>query len=247
MKRLLEGERQERYVGVPEFAVAAARHLAELGLVQERGTVTDVPDERTIRYYLSEGLIQPAEKKQGTASVFSYLHLLQLLVVKKLQADHLPIRKIRELVAGRNERQLERLLGVGSGARPEAAETRGTSGEQKAKSGSRHAETSGFADRQMRASAKKRSENDAMRYLESLLTRPSPSQAAAPGRPSAAAKPMYPATSPGPAAGETKSWARIEVEPGLELHIRSDYRAPVESGKKERLAERIAKFIKKRR
>ena len=32
--------------------------MSDLGLEQARGTVTNVPDERTIRYYLAEGLIQ---------------------------------------------------------------------------------------------------------------------------------------------------------------------------------------------
>src|SRR3954468_19510102 len=101
-----------KYVGLPEFARVGAQMLAELQLEQQRGTVTSVPDERTIRYYLAEGLIQTPEEKQGTASVFSYLNLLQLLTVKKLQTEHLPIRKIRELVADKGEQELETLLGV---------------------------------------------------------------------------------------------------------------------------------------
>src|SRR5947208_3476347 len=112
MKSVLESLRQRKYVGVAELADVAARLLAESGPMQERGTVSEVPDERTVRYYLAEGLLSPAEDKQGTASVFGYQHLLQLLVVKNLQAQHLPIRKIRELVEGRSERELERLLGV---------------------------------------------------------------------------------------------------------------------------------------
>src|SRR5678815_2653902 len=105
-------EKGKRYVGLPEFARVGGQIVAELELEQQRGTVTSVPDERTIRYYLAEGLIQTPEEKQGTASVFSYLNLLQLLTVKKLQAEHLPIRKIRELVAGKSEQELETLLGV---------------------------------------------------------------------------------------------------------------------------------------
>jgi DNA-binding transcriptional MerR regulator len=99
---------------VAELAGEAAKILADSGLAQQRGTVSEVPDERTIRYYLTESLIPPAEEKQGTASVFGYRHLLQLLVVKKLQSEHLPIRKIRDLVNGRSERELERLLGTES-------------------------------------------------------------------------------------------------------------------------------------
>src|SRR5205085_3618153 len=112
MKDALEGLRQRKYLGVAELADTAARVLAETGPVQERGTVSEVPDERTARYYLTEGLLSSAEEKQGTASVFGYLHLLQLLAVKNLQAQHLPIRKIRELVEGRSEHDLERLLGI---------------------------------------------------------------------------------------------------------------------------------------
>src|ERR1044072_27151 len=105
-------EKGKKYVGLPEFARVSGQLVAELQLEQQRGTVTSVPDERTIRYYLAEGLIQTPEERQGTASVFSYLNLLQLLTVKKLQAEHLPIRKIRELVAGKSEQELETLLGV---------------------------------------------------------------------------------------------------------------------------------------
>ena len=101
MRKQLDSMRQRKFVGVAELAGEAAKVLAESGLAQVRGTVSEVPDERTIRYYLAENLLSPAEDKQGTASVFGYRHLLQLLVVKKLQAEHLPIRKIRELVEGR--------------------------------------------------------------------------------------------------------------------------------------------------
>src|SRR5215813_4053951 len=168
-------ERGRRYIGLPEFAQTGGRILAEMELEQARGTVTSVPDERTIRYYLAEGLIQAPEEKQGTASLFSYLNLLQLLTVKKLQAEHLPIRKIRELVAGKGEQELEIMLGV-----------RGTAGRK----------------------------NEAKQYLETLL-------ASAPSQPlkETAAAPPPPRT----AAAQSHSWQRVEIEPGLELHIRSDY------------------------
>src|SRR5215510_3596733 len=116
-------EKGRKYVGLPEFAHTGEQILAEMGLEQARGTVTSVPDERTIRYYMAEGLIQTPEEKQGTASVFGYLHLLQLVTVKKLQAEHLPIRKIRELVAGKSEQELETLLGVGTQAGKKSRES----------------------------------------------------------------------------------------------------------------------------
>src|SRR5215510_3840772 len=116
-------EKGRKYVGLLEFARVGEQILAEMGLEQARGTVTSVPDERTIRYYMAEGLIQTPGEKQGTASLFGYLNLLQLLTVKKLQAEHLPIRKIRELVAGKSEQELEMLLGVASVTAKKSRET----------------------------------------------------------------------------------------------------------------------------
>src|ERR1044072_6828253 len=105
-------EKGRKYVGLLEVARVGEQIPAEMGLEQARGTVTNVPDERTIRYYMAEGLIQTPGEKQGPASLFSYLNLLQLLTVKTLQAEHLPIRKIRELVAGKSEQELEIMLAV---------------------------------------------------------------------------------------------------------------------------------------
>ncbi len=175
-------ERGKKYVGLPEFARTGEQILAALGLEQARGTVTSVPDERTIRYYMAEGLVQTPEEKQGTASVFGYLNLLQLLTVKKLQAEHLPIRKIRELVAGKNEQELEALLGVAG------------------------------------ASGKRGRENEARKYLESLLAS-SPARSA-PAPPVQMSAPEFSA----PPTQQSHSWERVEIEPGLELHVRSDYK-----------------------
>ncbi|MDQ1613979.1 MAG: hypothetical protein QOG00_3910 [Pyrinomonadaceae bacterium] len=197
MSGQLEKIRGLKYIGVVELATQAARILAEIGTTQDRGTVSEMPDERTLRYYLAEGLLSPATEKQGTASVFGYLHLLQLLVVKKLQSEHLPIRKIKELVDGRTERELERLLGL---------------------------------------DAKAGAKNEALSYLEKLLTSPSaPSprsqllnspaaDMARPVAPAHAARQSAPQQQQGQA-----TWARVEIEPGLELHVRGDYAPPTET------------------
>ncbi len=206
MKHPVERERGRKYVGLPEFAQVCERIMSDLDLEQARGTVTAVPDERTIRYYLAEGLIQPPEEKQGTASVFGYLNLLQLVAVKKLQAEHFPIRKIRELVAGKKEQQLEGLLGIGG------------------------------------QSSQKSSANEARRYLESLLTPSSQATPAEPLRSGASAKQMS-ATPTRPEPEGTGSWQRLEIEPGLELHIRSDYSPPTSSATTRSLAERIRGVI----
>jgi DNA-binding transcriptional MerR regulator len=211
MREWLEAARGAKYVGVAGLAEEAARILAESGAApQGRGTVTELPDERTVRYYLAEGLIPPAEEKQGTASVFEFRHLLRLLVVKKLQAEGLPIRAIRELVAGKTERQLGRLLGTEQGQAPGSPATRG----------------------------------EALSYLESLL-RKSPSAplpSSAPSPPTARAFSQAPLASPSAAPRET--WARVELEPGLELHVSDGYRAPQGEGALRRLSQIFLNVLK---
>jgi DNA-binding transcriptional MerR regulator len=69
-----------------------------VGVDQPRYKVTDVPDARTVRYYISLGLVDQPCGRRGTFALYGYRHLLQILCVKKLQADYLPIRKIQELL-----------------------------------------------------------------------------------------------------------------------------------------------------
>lgn len=209
MAHVVIKERGKRYVGLPEFAQAGGRILAEMELEQHRGTVTSVPDERTIRYYMAEGLIQTPGERQGTASVFGYLNLLQLVTVKKLQAEHLPIRKIRELVAGKSEQELETLLGV---AGPQGKKTRDT---------------------------------EAKRYLESLLATGSAPIVEKSSPPPELLAEMSQAPPPQP-VDHSQSWQRIEIEPGLELHIRSDY-APPTTGKARSLLEKAMHRLRRLR
>ncbi len=110
MKDLLKKLQSKKYIGVAELGAQVAAILENSNTYQEKGTVTELPDERTIRYYISENLIPPATEKQGTASVFGYEHLLALLAIKKLQAQNLPIKKIREILFGKTISQLEKVL-----------------------------------------------------------------------------------------------------------------------------------------
>jgi DNA-binding transcriptional MerR regulator len=208
MKERITQSRERNFIGVADLADEAASILTESGPSQDRGTVSEVPDERTVRYYQSEGLLSPAEEKRGTASVFGYRHLLQLLVVKKLQSEHLPIRKIRELVQSRKESELERLLGIESDA----------------------------------PAGKPSARNDAMSYLETLLTS---SPASLPKTASYPPAPPPMAASMASASLPTQSgvWERTEVEPGLELHIRHDYRPPTDTKGLRRLTSLIHRML----
>ena len=102
--------RGEKFIGTSELAKAAEARLRALGARQDRGTVSEIPDERTIRFYQSEGLLDPPIFKAGTASVFTEKHLLQLVAIKLLQSQDLPIKKIRIVIDGKSENELEDLI-----------------------------------------------------------------------------------------------------------------------------------------
>jgi len=197
MKDKLKDLRGQKYVGTAHLADEAARLISQFVPRQERGSVSEVPDERMVRYYSAEGLISPPEGKQGLSAVYGYSHLLQLLVIKRLQADHLPIRKIKELVDGKSERELEHLLNLESDRTP--------------------------------AAARMKPKNAAIEYLESLLKQPA----------TRVAPPASSTASSSLSMSLKSAWARVEVEPGLELHIREDYRLPDDAKERQRLARRI--------
>jgi DNA-binding transcriptional MerR regulator len=200
MKERLKELRGRKFIGTAQLADEAARLVSRFVPRQERQSVSLVPDERTVRYYSTEGLLAPPEGKQGLNSVYGYQHLLQLLVIKRLQAEHLPIRKIKELVEGKSERELEQLLNI---------------------------------DERTTAQARAAPQNAATEYLETLLTRPAARMSAAPAPPSVGFAPT----------ASHSAWSRVEVEPGLELHIRDDYRLTDDAKERQRLARKILSEI----
>jgi DNA-binding transcriptional MerR regulator len=207
MRGKISDLRSQKYVGAIELADEAARLLDQFVPRQERGSVTEVPDERMVRYYSSEGLIASPEGKQGSAAVYGYAHLLQLLTVKKLQADHLSIKNIRELVEGKAERELEQILNIGGSGRTE------------------------------------RPRNSATEYLESLL-KPAASAPSPTIVPSAALRRAATGQLQDPAGAATNSaWARLEIDQGLEIHVRDDYRPPDDSRERQRLGRRFLNAI----
>ena len=59
----------------------------------EKAVVT----KRTIHYYISKGLLLPPEGT-GINSLYNDEHLERILLIKKLQAEYMPLNKIREYI-----------------------------------------------------------------------------------------------------------------------------------------------------
>ena len=238
MSELLQKLKDTEYQGVRELAEAAERFLREAGPTHRKGTVTEFPNERTVRYYISSGLLTSSSEKRGLRSVFGYEHLLKLLTIKKLQADGLPISVIKELISDKTVEDLEKLFGedIRVFTEREALEN--------------YQKATGDDDEVMEIHSvafsaappqKKKKKSKAREYLESLLLKSkAPSEenpdvllSRVPDLPQMSVRST---PSPPPASG---TWKRYEVVPGLELHARDDFRAPTDRGPIMRIIERI--------
>jgi DNA-binding transcriptional MerR regulator len=104
--------RGDEYVGTTALVARAADVVPAFVPAKRRDVVRDVPSERIVRHYLKEGLLSPPLARRGTSSVYGYVHLLQIVAVKKLLAMGMTADQIRTILAGKTVGDLERLLDV---------------------------------------------------------------------------------------------------------------------------------------
>ncbi len=190
---------EHHFLGTSELADAAAQLVLQVVPAQNRGNVSDLPDERTVRYYLAQSLLSEPLGRKGSASIFGYHHLLELLVIKRLQSQNMRIKQIREQLAGKSTAELEALLEIPGSTAPLAE----------------------FEP----------SDTSATAFLESLLAEKSVDPGATQRQTSTL---LASASQPAQSA-----WTRIELEPGLELHIQTGWQFPAEATARHRLARRI--------
>lgn len=85
-------------------------------------TITELADlagvtPRTIRYYLSQGLL-PSAGQSGPGTRYSESHLARLRVIRGLQAEHLPLAEIRRRLADLDDDEIVALAEQGAPAPP---------------------------------------------------------------------------------------------------------------------------------
>lgn len=102
--------RGETSIPLPRLAAILREQIPLVAPEQTRYRVTTVPTERTIRFYTARGLVDKPAEREGQLALYSYRHLLQILAVKYLQSHYLPLRKIKSLVEGASNRDLEQLM-----------------------------------------------------------------------------------------------------------------------------------------
>ena len=89
---------------IDELAERAAAALAADGSAQVSGRVRDLPNTRLIRWYTTIGLVDPPLGRRGRVALYGPRHLLQLVAVKRRQAEGRSIAEIQvELAAAPDE------------------------------------------------------------------------------------------------------------------------------------------------
>lgn len=98
-----------------ELVALAARALADAEVRVASGRVTGVPDGRLIRWYTTIGLLDRPAIGADRYARYGHRHLLQVVAVKRLQAQGLPIAEIQSRLAGATDALLRRVAGLPPG------------------------------------------------------------------------------------------------------------------------------------
>jgi DNA-binding transcriptional MerR regulator len=87
-------------------------------LPQVNGRVRDVPGERLIRWYTTIGLLDPPLARRGRVAIYGHRHLMQLVAIKRRQADGRTIAQIQAELAGATDATLAAVADLPPGALP---------------------------------------------------------------------------------------------------------------------------------
>src|SRR5215218_358463 len=89
---------------------------------QPSGRVRDLPDRRAIRWYTTIGLVDRPAATRGRTAMYGPRHLLQLVAIKRLQAQGRSLVAIQAELAGATDAQLARVAQVADSTRSAAGE-----------------------------------------------------------------------------------------------------------------------------
>lgn len=103
---------------IDELAELVGEALAVDYAGQSNGRVRDVPDRRTIRWYTTIGLLDRPAAMRGRTALYTRRHLMQLVAVKRLQADGRSIAQVQEALLGADDRTLTDLAHLPEPAHP---------------------------------------------------------------------------------------------------------------------------------
>jgi DNA-binding transcriptional MerR regulator len=111
---------------IGELAELAAAALAADPAPPVNGRITPVPNDRLIRWYRTVGLVDPPLSRTGRIASYGRRHLLQLVAVKRRQADGAPLAQIQAELIGAPDAYLESVAKLPEPGGPGTARTAAT-------------------------------------------------------------------------------------------------------------------------
>lgn len=96
----------DELVGRVSAALAAAAYPGS-----PNGRVRELPDRRAVRWYTTTGLVD-RPVMQGRSAIYHTRHLLQIVAVKRLQAQGFSLAEIQAKLAGATDEMLRRFAEV---------------------------------------------------------------------------------------------------------------------------------------
>lgn len=97
---------------IDELAQQAAEVLAGCGVRAPNGRVTKSPDRRVIRWYATIGLLDRPLRTGGRTARYGSRHLLQLVAVKRRQAQGRSLAEIQGELTGATDTTLRKVAGL---------------------------------------------------------------------------------------------------------------------------------------
>ena len=96
---------------LPELVAEVAQQIAALP-APKNGQVRAVPDERTIRYYGTIGLLDRPAATRGRTALYNRRHLAQVVAIKRLQHGGRSLAEIQVMWSTLDDSTLARMSGV---------------------------------------------------------------------------------------------------------------------------------------
>jgi DNA-binding transcriptional MerR regulator len=175
---------------------------------------------RTIRYYIGQGLLPPPSGR-GPGASYSREHLDRLLLIRRLQEEHLPLAEIRKQLDALDDAEVSILVrGVG------AADAVGQADAAPRAGGTGSAARAASPD------------SSAVDYIRSVLEPRRPYGTAVGRALDRSAEMAPPPAAPSP--GERSQWERIAVTADIEIHVRRPL-----ARKENRIVERLLEYARK--
>jgi DNA-binding transcriptional MerR regulator len=107
---------------IDELVQRAAEALAAGEVRAPNGRVTVVPDRRVIRWYATIGLLDRPVRTSGRVARYGERHLLQVVAVKRRQAQGHSLAEIQAELAGATDTTLRQVAGLPGTPEPRAPE-----------------------------------------------------------------------------------------------------------------------------